>query len=146
MEINSFTLYLDLSFSTCNHLNCLKLPQQRKIPTYCQIILMFLPLSIVNYTTCQLQQIEAALKRSSFTPVCKPDGSFKEIQCVTTPTLKCWEVNTEGKKIRDIDVTIHLTAHRRQPQESKEKRIGVYPALEEDEIGNIRPLTKIIYY
>lgn len=100
----------------------------------------------MNFTACQLQQIEAALKRSSFTPVCKPDGSFKEIQCATTPTLKCWEVNREGKKIQDIDVTIHLSAHRRQPQESKEKRIGVYPALEEDEIGNILALIKIIYY
>jgi len=98
---------------------------------------MFLLLSIVNFTACQLQQIEAALKRSSFTPVCKPDGSFKEIQCVTTPMLKCWEVNREGKKIQDIDVTIHLTSHRRQSHESKERRIGVYPSLEGDEIGNI---------
>ena len=107
---------------------------------------MVLCLSIVNFTACQLQQIEAALKRSSFTPVCKADGSFKEIQCATTPTLKCWEVNGEGKRIQDIDVTIHLTAHRRQPQQSKEKRIGVYPALEEDEIGNICELIKIIYH
>lgn len=91
----------------------------------------------VNFTACQLQQIEAALKRSSFTPVCKPDGSFKEIQCATTPTLSCWEVNREGKKIQDIDVTIHLTAHHRQQQLSKEKRIGVYPTLEEDEIDEI---------
>lgn len=55
-------------------------------------------------------------------------------------------MNGEGKRIQDIDVTIHLTAHRRQPQQSKEKRIGVYPALEEDEIGNICELIKIIYH
>ncbi|KAL9981487.1 hypothetical protein ACROYT_G010194 [Oculina patagonica] len=88
----------------------------------------------VNYTTCQLQRNEAALKRSSFAPVCNPDGSFKEIQCATTPTLKCWQVNKEGKKIQDIDVEIHLSAHHRQPQAAKEKRIGVYPALDEDEM------------
>ncbi|KAJ7389104.1 hypothetical protein OS493_033426 [Desmophyllum pertusum] len=91
----------------------------------------------VNFTTCQLQQIEAALKRSTFTPVCKPDGSFKEIQCTTTPTLQCWRVNTKGNKIEDVDVTIHLPVHRRQPQVSKEKRIGEYPELEGDEIDEI---------
>ena len=145
-RINSITLYPDLSLSIRTHLNCLKLLQQRRVTTYCKILLMCLSLSIVNFTACQLQKIEAALKRSSFTPVCKPDGSFKEVQCVTTPALKCWKVNIEGKKIQDIDVTIHLTAHRRQPQQSKEKRIGVYPALEEDEIGNICALIKIVYY
>ena len=53
-------------------------------------------------------------------------------------------MNREGKKIQDIDVMIPLTADRRQPQQSKEKRIGVYPALEEDEIGNICALIKMI--
>lgn len=140
-EIKSLILHPDLSFTTSSHLNCLKLSHNIVDKWHYWIVLC---LSIVNFTACQLQQIEAALKRSSFTPVCKPDGSFKEIQCATTPTLNCWEVNREGKKIQDIDVTIHLTAHHRQQQLSKEKRIGVYPTLEEDEIGNICALIKII--
>ncbi|XP_074636981.1 serine protease hepsin-like isoform X1 [Acropora palmata] len=77
----------------------------------------------VNYTLCQLKKIEASLSRSSFTPTCKADGSFQEIQCQINPVLKCWKVDREGKKIQDLDATIKVTEPiGRQSLEAKEKK------------------------
>ena len=53
-----------------------------------------------------------------------------------TPTVKCWRVDKEGRKIQDIDVTIKYNAHVRQPQAAKEKRIGRFSDMEDEEIGN----------
>ena len=94
---------------------------------------------LVNYTTCQLQKIQAALRRRSFSPGCNPDGSFREIQCTTTTSMKCWKVDPHGKKIQDIDATIKFSSERHQPLASKEKTISIrqFPELEEDEIGNL---------
>lgn len=92
----------------------------------------------VNYTTCQLQKIEAALMRRGFSPACNPDGSFREIQCTTRTPLKCWRVNAQGEKIQETDVTIKFSSNseRHQPQASKRKPRNVrqYPNLEEDEM------------
>lgn len=98
-------------------------------------------LLVVNYTTCQLQKIEAALMRRGFSPACNPDGSFREIQCTTRTPLKCWRVNAQGEKIQETDVTIKFSSNseRHQPQASKRKPRNVrqYPNLEEDEMGNV---------
>lgn len=95
----------------------------------------------VNYTLCQLKKIEASLSRSSFTPTCKADGSFQEIQCQINPVLKCWKVDREGKKIQDLDATIKVTEPiGRQSLEAKEKKKNTEHQSsfwgEEDEIGN----------
>lgn len=98
-------------------------------------------LLVVNYTTCQLQKIEAALMRRGFSPACNPDGSFREIQCTTTTPLKCWRVNAQGEKFQETDVTIKFSSNskRHQPQAWKRKPRNVrqYPNLEEDEMGNL---------
>lgn len=100
----------------------------------------------VNYTLCQLKKIEASLSRSSFTPTCKADGSFQEIQCQINPALKCWKVDREGKKIQDLDATIKVTEPiGRQSQEAKEKKkITEHQSSfwEDDEIGNWQYLQK----
>lgn len=96
---------------------------------------------LVNYTTCQLQKVEAALRRRGFSPACNPDGSFREIQCTTTTPLKCWRVNAYGEKIKETDVTIKFSSpsEHRQPQASigKPKNVQQFPNLEEDEMGNL---------
>ena len=97
---------------------------------------------IVNYTSCQLQQIEASISRSTFTPNCNADGSFRPMQCSMSPTLKCWQVDKEGRKIQDMDVTLNYP---RQPMEAKEKRIGQFADLVDKEIGNLYYLVKAVY-
>ena len=92
---------------------------------------------LVNYTSCQLQRIEASLLRRPFRPICKPDGSFGEIQCTTTPKLKCWKVDRDGKKIEDYDITFNSKPHPQQSLQTKEKRIRQHSTLGDDEIGKL---------
>lgn len=87
-----------------------------------------------NYTKCQLQKIKSSILRSPFTPTCKADGSYQEIQCITTPSLKCWRVDQEGRKIQDVDVTIQHDAPIRQSDARVGQRIGRFFSMEDDEI------------
>ena len=75
--------------------------------------------------------------RSPFTPTCKADGSYQEIQCITTPSLKCWRVDQEGRKIQDVDVTIQHDAPIRQSDARVGQRIGRFFSMEDDEIGSL---------
>lgn len=75
----------------------------------------------VNYTLCQLKKIEASLSRSNFTPICKADGSFREIQCQINPVIKCWKVDREGNKIKDMAATMKIT-ETKQSLQAKEKK------------------------
>jgi len=60
-----------------------------------------------------------------------------------TPTIRCWKVDREGRKIQNIDVTINYNAHPRQPMAAKEKRIGQFSDMEDEEIDeNNRPQEK----
>ena len=93
---------------------------------------------LVNYTSCQLQQIEASLLRRPFSPICKSDGSFSVIQCTMTPKLKCWKVDRNGRKIEDYDITFNSKPHPQQPSgvgKEKEKRIKQQSTLDDEEIG-----------
>ncbi|CAH3198828.1 unnamed protein product, partial [Porites evermanni] len=87
-----------------------------------------------NYTKCQLQKIKSSILRSPFTPTCKADGSYQEIQCITTPSLKCWRVDREGRKIQDVDVKIQHDAAIRQSDARVGQRIGRFFSMEDDEI------------
>lgn len=95
----------------------------------------------VNYTTCQLQKVEAALRRRGFSPACNPDGSFREIQCTTTTPLKCWKVNAHGKKIQETDVTIKFSSPSpsERRQQGKPQNVQQFPILEEDEMDENPP-------
>ena len=89
----------------------------------------------VNFTACQLQRIEALKREGSFSPICKDDGSYSEIQCVRLPITKCWAVDKDGEKVPDSDVTVFVETAQKQTQWPKEHSAGEYEDFAEDEEG-----------